>query len=102
MEKGSRASYWILVQACRKLLLANPERQFRDVTWWASARKSVIPCLQEKLLNVEVNKPYYKPTQVGRMKILRRLRELRRRNSANLHRNFGIMLSPIRFRRRVA
>jgi len=33
--------------------------------------------------------PYRKPTQVGEEKILRRLRELSLRNSANFHRNFG-------------
>ena len=33
--------------------------------------------------------PYRKPTQVGEEKILRRLRELSPRNSANCHRNFG-------------
>src|SRR2546421_658461 len=33
--------------------------------------------------------PYRKPTQVGEEKILRRLRELWPRNSANYHRNFG-------------
>ena len=33
--------------------------------------------------------PYRKPTQVGEEKILRRLRELSLRNSANYHRNFG-------------
>src|SRR6478735_8328251 len=32
---------------------------------------------------------YRKPTQVGEEKILRRLRELWLRNSANFHRNFG-------------
>src|SRR3981081_4249887 len=33
--------------------------------------------------------PYRKPTQVGEERILRRLRELWPRNSANFHRNFG-------------
>ena len=45
--------------------------------------KSRIPCFQEKPLSFSPSGPYRKPTQVGRMKILRRLRELRRRNSAN-------------------
>src|SRR5947209_13931059 len=45
--------------------------------------KSRIPCFQEKPLSFSPLGPYRKPTQVGRMKILRRLRELRRRNSAN-------------------
>jgi hypothetical protein len=45
--------------------------------------KSRIPCFQEKPLSFSQTRPYRKPTQVGRMKILRRLRELRRRNSAN-------------------
>ena len=42
-----------------------------------------IPRFQEKPLSFSWIRPYRKPTQVGRMKILRRLRELRRRNSAN-------------------
>jgi hypothetical protein len=45
--------------------------------------KLQIPCFQEKPLSFSQTRPYRKPTQVGRMKILRRLRELRRRNSAN-------------------
>src|ERR1700682_6537974 len=45
--------------------------------------KSRIPCFQEKPLSFSPSGPYRKPTQVGRMKILTRLRELRRRNSAN-------------------
>ena len=45
--------------------------------------KLQIPCFQEKPLSFSPSGPYRKPTQVGRMKILRRLRELRRRNSAN-------------------
>jgi len=49
----------------------------------ARLRKSRIPCFQEKPLSFSPLGPYRKPTQVGRMKILRRLRELRRRNSAN-------------------
>ena len=49
----------------------------------ASSLKSRIPCFQEKPLSFSPLGPYRKPTQVGRMKILRRLRELRRRNSAN-------------------
>ena len=48
-----------------------------------SLLKSRIPCFQEKPLSSSPLGPYRKPTQVGRMKILRRLRELRRRNSAN-------------------
>ena len=38
--------------------------------------KSLIPRFQEKLLSFSVRRPYRKPTQVGRMRILRRLREL--------------------------
>ena len=53
------------------------------VMWRASARKIVIPCLQEKPLNVETDRPYCKPTQVGRKRILRCLSETRLRNSAN-------------------
>jgi hypothetical protein len=45
--------------------------------------KLQMPCFQEKPLSFSPSGPYRKPTQVGRMKILRRLRELRRRNSAN-------------------
>ena len=45
--------------------------------------KLLIPSFQEKPLSFSWIRPYRKPTQVGRMKILRRLRELRRRNSAN-------------------
>src|ERR1700741_2519121 len=45
--------------------------------------KSRIHCFQEKQLRFSPLGPYRKPTQVGRMKILRRLRELRRRTSAN-------------------
>src|SRR6476469_350892 len=44
---------------------------------------------QEKPLSFSHTRPYRKPTQVGEMSILRRLRELGRRNSANLYRNFG-------------
>ena len=33
--------------------MANPEDQSRDVMWWASALKIVVPCSQEKPLNVE-------------------------------------------------
>jgi hypothetical protein len=46
-------------------------------------QKLQIPRFQEKPLSFSQTRPYRKPTQVGRMKILRRLRELRRRNSAN-------------------
>ena len=45
---------------------------------------------QEKPLSFSHTRPYRKPTQVGEMSILRRLRELGRRNSANWYRNFGI------------
>src|SRR6202000_756583 len=45
---------------------------------------------QEKPLSFSLTRPYRKPTQVGEMSILRRLRELGRRNSANCYRNFGI------------
>src|SRR6516164_9643433 len=45
---------------------------------------------QEKPLSFSLTRPYRKPTQVGEMSILRRLRELGRRNSANWYRNFGI------------
>ena len=46
-------------------------------------RKSQIPCFQEKPLSFSYTRPYRKPTLVREMSILRRLRELRRRNSAN-------------------
>src|SRR5450830_1518143 len=45
--------------------------------------------IQEKPLSFSHTRPYRKPTQVGEMSILRRLRELGRRNSANWYRNFG-------------
>ena len=38
--------------------------------------KSLIPRFQEKPLSFSLRRPYRKPTQVGRMRILRRLREL--------------------------
>src|SRR5260363_71747 len=44
---------------------------------------------QEKPLSLSLTRPYRKPTQVGKMNILKRLRELGRRNSANWTRNFG-------------
>ena len=36
----------------------------------------LISRFQEKLLSFSLHRPYRKPTQVGRMRILRRLREL--------------------------
>ena len=36
----------------------------------------LISRFQEKLLSFSLRRPYRKPTQVGRMRILRRLREL--------------------------
>ena len=45
--------------------------------------KSRIPCFQEKPLSFSYGRPYRKPTLVREMSILRRLRELWRRNSAN-------------------
>src|SRR2546428_12281958 len=58
----------------------NREARDQGVFWLLKSR---IPCFQEKPLSFSPSGPYRKPTQVGRMKILRRLRELRRRNSAN-------------------
>src|ERR1700693_647843 len=66
-------------------------RSARQIRWinhegrdHSSLREKLrIPCFQEKPLSSSRTRPYRKPTQVGRMKILRRLRELRRRNSAN-------------------
>ena len=43
---------------------------------------SVIPDSQEKFRREPLCGPYRKPTQVGRVKILRRLREASLRNSA--------------------
>jgi len=40
-------------------------------------------CFQEKPLSSSSAGPYRKPTLVGELNMLRRLRELRRRNSAN-------------------
>lgn len=45
---------------------------------------------QEKPLSYSLTGPYRKPTLVGELNMLRRLRELGRRNSANWYRNFGI------------
>ena len=45
--------------------------------------KSMIPCFQEKSRRESIGFPYRKPTQVGEEKILRRMRELSPRNSAN-------------------
>ncbi len=45
----------------------------RDESYWT---KSPIPRFQEKPLSFSSHRPYRKPTQVGRMRILRRLREL--------------------------
>lgn len=56
--------------------LANPgffKAEHRDELIRA---KSQMPRFQEKLLSFSSRRPYRKPTQVGRMRILRRLREL--------------------------
>ena len=56
--------------------LANPgffKTEHRDESF---RTKSPIPRFQEKLLSFSSRRPYRKPTQVGRMRILRRLREL--------------------------
>ena len=56
--------------------LANPgsfKTEHRDEPFRA---KSLMPRFQEKLLRFSSRRPYRKPTQVGRMRILRRLREL--------------------------
>jgi hypothetical protein len=56
--------------------LANPgsfKTEHRDESF---RTKSLIPRFQEKLLSFSSRRPYRKPTQVGRMRILRRLREL--------------------------
>ena len=56
--------------------LANPgsfKTEHRDEPFRA---KSLIPRFQEKLLSFSSRRPYRKPTQAGRMRILRRLREL--------------------------
>src|SRR5260363_424327 len=45
--------------------------------------------LQEKPQRLSLTRPYRKATQVGKMNILKRLREIGRRNSANWTRNFG-------------
>src|ERR1700709_2323609 len=50
---------------------------------------------QEKPLSFSHTRPYRKPTQVGEISILRRLRELGRRNSANWYRNFGKRYAPV-------
>src|SRR4029453_1126851 len=78
-------------EACRWISLGNPGGRYHRGAGprGLCPRKSRIPCFQEKPLSFSPLGPYRKPTQVGRMKILRRLRELRRRNSANAHSNFG-------------
>ena len=63
-------------------------RQIRGVNTKARDQDSLslkllIPRSQEKPLSFSYTGPYRNRTHVGRMKILRRLRELRRRNSAN-------------------
>src|ERR1700731_3170191 len=58
-------------------------------------RRSNRKWFQEKPLSFSLTRPYRKPTQVGEMSILRRLRELGRRNSANWYRNFGIRYAPV-------
>src|SRR5258708_37831671 len=56
----------------------------RDATTTAlPSGKLLILCSQEKQLSPVMAGPYRKPTLVGEMNILRRLRELGRRNSAN-------------------
>ena len=45
--------------------------------------KWLIPCFQEKSRREITGLPYRKPTQVGEERILRRMRELSLRNSAN-------------------
>src|ERR1700737_1698699 len=50
---------------------------------------------QEKPLSFSLTTPSRNTTQVGEMSILRRLRELGRRNSANWYRNFGIRYAPV-------
>ncbi len=56
---------------------------YRELMRCASALKVSMPCSQEKPLNVEANRPYPKPTQVDKERILRRLSEAGPRNSAN-------------------
>jgi hypothetical protein len=48
--------------------------EHRDEPFWA---KSPTPYFQEKPLSFRFCRPYRKPTQVGRVRIPRRLRELR-------------------------
>jgi hypothetical protein len=47
--------------------------EHRDESYWT---KSLIPRFQENLLSFRSRRPYRNPTQVGRVRILRRLREL--------------------------
>ena len=53
------------------------------MTQRSSEREVSDTLLPGKATKLQLKGPYRKPTQVGGMKILRRLRELRRRNSAN-------------------
>src|SRR6202051_677461 len=52
-------------------------------------RRSNRKWFQEKPLSFSLTRPYRKPTQVGEMRILRRLRELGRRNSGTRRRNYN-------------
>src|SRR6267378_1144168 len=70
---------------------AHNSRDWDERTCSRSNRK----WFQEKPLSFSHTRPYRKPTQVGEMSILRRLRELGRRNSANWYRNFGKRYAPV-------
>src|SRR6185436_16762390 len=77
-------------KAARQIRQRN-SRAWNERTCSRSNRK----WFQEKPLSFSHTRPYRKPTQVGEMSILRRLRELGRRNSANWYRNFGIRYASV-------
>ena len=75
-EKVNSARCWItwfklVVVALRQIRGCNIEVKDESIRI-----KSPISRFQEKSLSFSLRRPYRKPTQVGRMRILRRLREL--------------------------
>ena len=48
---------------------------------------------RKKFLRLVVKEPYYKPTQVGELRMRRRTEEFALRNSAKCIRNFGISMA---------
>ena len=76
-EKDSRSGCWL----SRFKQVGGQRRQIRAAikhrdVMTSRKTKFVIPCFQEKLRRKFYINPYRKPTQVDRMRILRRLDEL--------------------------